>query len=233
MTQEYSIDNKYQVFTLDLSNGLNNIELDTMVVSNFLTTFFIDNNTGKSVTNGIVNIAITASKNYGLTFLNGSKYKAQYQKLYVSAPAQPNISVRIFTSVNAFYEKEQPITNAVFEKPMEVVVDGGIDEKPLKYGIKCYSGNVNNTINSITVPQVIDGRTVKGISSIIISNLDNSHDLFFGNIDDIINIALCTTINAGEKFTIDFKPQTNSFVFTLASTNNVNYQYNILYSYTE
>ena len=229
MTSEYSIDNKYQVITISLAQAINNRELDTLVVSNFLTTFFVDD-AGNSIKDGKINIAFNSSRNYGLTFLNGSKYKSQFQKIYISAPAQPNVNVRIFTSVNAFYEKEQPVTNAIFKEPMSV--SGSIDENAQRYGIKCYSGNVNNSINTITIPQTIDGRTVLGVSSILITNLDNSNDLFFGNIDNISDLGICCPINAGEKYSIDFKPLSQSFQFSLASLNSVNYQYCVLYTYS-
>lgn len=231
MNSEYSIDNKYQVFTISLAQAINNKELDTLVVSNFLTTFFVDN-AGNSIKDGKINIAFNSSRNYGLTFLNGSKYKSQFQKIYISAPAQPNVNVRIFTSVNAFYEKEQPVTNAIFTEPLLVSIDGGgIDENTQNYSLKSYSGNVNNSFNTITIPTTIDGHTVKGIKSIIISNLDNSNELYFGNIGNISDLNLCTPINAGEKFNIDFSPLGKSFTFTLASSDSINYQYNVLYTY--
>ena len=90
---------------------------------------------------------------------------------------------------------------------------------------------MNNSLNTITIPSTIDSHTVKGIKSIIITNLDNSHELYCGNIANISDINLCTPINAGEKFNIDFAPLSKSFTFVLASTNSINYQYNVLYAY--
>ena len=173
-----------------------------------------------------------------LQFRDGSKYEGVFSDLYLTydfSSSNPLPNVQIFIGYNS---KFTPITTVKIadidsSNPLPVTLSGGgIEEHSERYGVKCYSGNVNNSLVSITLPQIIDGRTVKGITSIIITNLDNSHDLYFGNIDDISNINDCTPIGAGEKFSIVYEPACISMVFTLASTHSVNFQYTILYAYT-
>lgn len=226
MANEYSTDNKYQVFTIPLTNGLNNYEIDTMLISNFLTTFFVDNN-GESINTGKVNISVTSSKNYGLTFLNGSKYKAQFQKLYLNAQPQPNVNVRVFTSIDCFYEKETPVTNAVLNEPLI------IEPETLNYDIFVDGGNINNTISNITINDILNSKSVKGIKSIILSNMDNNNTLYFGTgITSINYLTKAGRIEAGEKLSIEFNPQSKApYVFTIYAPNSVDYQYSVLFSY--
>lgn len=225
--QEYSIKDKYQVFTIDLSSGLDNVEIDTILVSNFLTTFYVDTLTGESINNGKVNIAVTSSKNYPLTFLNGSKYKAQFQKLYLYAKPQPNVSVRIFTSVDCFYEKETPVTNAVLTQPLI------IEPETLNYDIYVTGGTINNDSLTISIPTTLNSKSVKGIKSIILSNLDNNNTLYYGTGINSGNYQTnAGQILAGEKLSIDFNPQAKApYSFTIYAPNSIDYQYSVLFSY--
>lgn len=227
MEQEYSIKDKYQVFTIDLSSGLDNLEIDTILVSNFLTTFYVDNLTGESINTGKVNIAVTSSKNYPLTFLNGSKYKAQFQKLYLYAQPQPNVSVRIFTSVDCFYEKETPVTNAVLNEPLI------IEPENVRYDIFVNGVTINNSVTGVLISNTLNGKTVKGIKSIIISNLDNNHTLYYGTSINAGNyLTKAGRIEAGEKLSVDFNPQAKApYDFTLYTPNSIDVQYSVLFSY--
>lgn len=174
-----------------------------------------------------------------LEFRDGSKYEGIFSDLYLSydfSAYGANIpKVQIFIGYNSKYV---PITTVKLadvdtSNPLPVSLSGGgqIDENTKNYAVKCYAGNINNTVQSITIPSTIDGHTVSGIASIIITNLDNSHDLFFGNISDISDINDCVPINAGEKYSVEFKPLGANFSFTLASANSVNFQYCVLYTY--
>lgn len=227
MIQEYSIQDKYQVFTIDLSNGLKDYEIDTMTISNFITTFYVDNN-GNSINTGICNISVTAEKNYGLTFLNGSKYKGQYQKLYLNAPAQPNISIRVFTSIDAFYEKEMPVTNAVLTQPIEIA-SGNVDYDLYNNGDTLTA----NTLTTITIPTTLNSKTVKGINSILISNLSSSDSLYVGKGYTSSNYnKIATEIAPQEKLSIPFNPLCKSgFEFVLFSASAIDYQYSVLFTY--
>lgn len=227
MEQEYSIKDKYQVFTIDLSNGLDNVEIDTILVSNFLTTFYVDNLTGESINNGKINIAVTSSKNYPLTFLNGSKYKAQFQKLYLNAQPQPNVSVRIFTSVDCFYEKETPVTNAVLTQPLI------IQPETLRYDIFINGGTINNQAVGVLISSPLNSKTVKGIKSIILANLDNNNTLYYGTgVNSGNYLTKAGRIEAGEKLSIDFNPQAKApYDFMIYSPNSIDYQISVLFSY--
>ena len=222
----------YSIFTI-VAPKLNNYKINkTFPRSNFIMTKI--NNSYD-----VVYITTNTATNEKLQFRDGSKYEGIFSDLYLSydfSASNPMPEVQIFIGYNA---KFTPITSVKIAdidstNPLPVSISsGGIEEHSERYGVKCYSGNVNNNVVSITLPQIIDGRTVKGITSILITNLDNSHDLFFGDIDDISNINNCTPIGAGEKFSIEFEPACISLVFSLASTNSVNYQYTILYAYEQ
>lgn len=228
MVEEYSVQDKYQVYTFDLSNGINK-EIDTMLpATNFLTVFFVNTLTGESINNGKINISFTAKRNYPLTFLNGSKYKAQFQKFYLTADVQPNISVRIFISQDAYYEKELPVTSAVLQEPIKIEQDN------LLYDIACIGDTLQaNTLTTVTIGTTLNSHTVKGIKSILLSNLDTTNTLYFGKEFTISNYSdIATSILAGEKLSIDFNPQAIApFEFTLFSTNNVKYQASVLFNY--
>lgn len=227
MINEYSTDAKYQVFELDLSNGLKDYEINTILVSNFLTTFYVDNS-GNSINTGKVNISFNSGKNYGLTFLNGSKYKSQYQKIWLNCDAQPNTNLRIFTSVDCFYEKEQPVTNAILTPPIIIQTD------TLNYNVSCLNGTING-LTDIVIGQngQIDGNNVKGISSILISNNDNSDIMYFGNNFTITDYSQkATAINPAEKLSLNFNPLCKApFTFKLFATNNIDYQITVSYAY--
>lgn len=213
MVAEYSTKDKYQVFTIDLQNGLTDRELDTMIPeTNFLTTFFVNTTTGESINTGKINISFVSSKNYPLTFLNGSKYKASFQKIYLNAQPQPNVSVRIFTSIDCFYEKETPVTNAVLVQPISVV------NSSISYSLSGMSGSLNNS----TVTQTL----YKDTSSIIVANTANSGALYVGgdNFDMSNYSSFAMKIEAGEKLSINFNPLAKTgYKIRLASPDAVTY----------
>lgn len=227
MSAEYSIDNKYQVFTLNLSNGITNLEINTLIKSNFLTTFFVDNN-GDSIGDGKIFISFVAKNNYPLTFLNGSKYKSQYQKFYVNAPAQPNINVRIFTSLDSYYEKETQITNALLSASGSGIT---VTTEPINYDIDSLGGELNNQLVTININNTLIPNA-KSIKSILITNLDNNHNLYFGkNFNNSTYQNKALPILAGEKLSIDFNPIAKlPYNFLLYSPDNIKYQ--ITTSYT-
>lgn len=185
----------------------------------------------------VVHITTNSATNEKLEFHDGSRYEGIFSDLYLSYDFSSHgvmPKVQIYIGYNS---KFIPITNVKItdidsSNPLPVSLSGGQVEEPAQnYGVKSYSGNVNNNVVSIPLPSTIDGNTVKGYTSILITNLDNSNDLFFGNINDIADINTCIPIGAGEKFTVEFKPQAKSMTFSLASLGNVNFQYSVLYTY--
>lgn len=184
----------------------------------------------------VIYLSVNALTKEKLAFRDGSKFEGIFSDLFLTYDFSGGVlpKVQIYIGYNSKYN---PITSVKIadidsSNPLPVTLTGGgIEEHSENYGVKTYSGNVNNSIVSISLPQTIDGRTVKGITSVLITNLDSSHDLFFGDIDDIANINNCTPIGAGEKFSIDFEPACISLEFSLASLQSVNFQYTILYAY--
>lgn len=216
----------YSIFTI-VSPKLNNFKINkTFPRANFIMTKI--NNS-----NDVVYLTTNTATKEKLQFRDGSRYEGIFSDLYLSYDfssygVMPQ--VQIFIGYNSKYI---PITTVKIAdvdsaNPLPVSVS---EQKSQRYGVKGFSGNVNNSIAQISLPTTIDGRTVLGVSSILITNLDSTNDLFFGNIDDISDINDCTPISAGEKLSIDCNPFAVSFGFTLASTQNVNFQYTIQYIY--
>lgn len=184
--------------------------------------------------NDVIYLTVNDQSKERLQFRDGSIYEGIFSDLYLTYDFSGYgilPEVQIFIGYNAKYNPITAVKIADVDSnnPLPVTIAG--QSGGSRYRFKGYSGNVNNSIQQISTPSTIDGNTVKGIASIIITNLDNSHDLMFGLIDDIADINNCTPIGAGEKLSIDFNPSAESFVFTLASTNNVNYVYTIQYTY--
>lgn len=216
----------YSIFTIVLPK-LNNFKINkTFPRANFIMTKI--NNS-----NDVVYLTTNTATKEKLEFRDGSRYEGIFSDLYLSYDFSAYgvlPEVQIFIGYNSKYI---PITTVKIAdvdsaNPLPVSVS---EQKSQRYGVKSYSGNVNNSVTSITLPQTIDGHDVTGISSILITNLDSTNDLFFGNINDIADINNCTPILAGEKLSIEFNPLAISMVFSLTSTNNINFQYTILYTY--
>lgn len=221
----------YSIFTI-VAPKLNNFKINkTFPRANFIMAS-IDNSTD------VVYITTNTMTKEKLEFRDGSRYEGIFSDLYLSydfSSSNPLPNVKIFIGYNS---KFIPITTVKIAdidsaNPLPVSIAGGqIEETAQNYAVKSESGSVNNEIVTITLPQTIDGNTVKGFVSLLITNLDSSDTLYFGNIDDIGDINKCVPIGAGEQFSVEFKPIANSFVFTLATTGNINYQYALLYTYT-
>ena len=217
----------YSVFTIVLPKLTNYKINKTFPRANYIMTK-IGNSTD------VVYLTTNTTTKEKLEFRDGSRYEGIFSDLYLSydfSSSNPLPNVQIFIGYNS---KFIPITTVKIadvdsSNPLPVSITS---ESSQRYAVKGYSGNVNNNVVSITLPQTIDGRTVTGFVSIIITNLDTSKEIYFGNITDISDISTCTPILAGEKLSIDFKPIGASFVFSLASTDNINFQYSILYTYT-
>lgn len=186
----------------------------------------------------VIYLSVNALTKDKLKFRDGSKFEGIFSDLYLTydfSSSTPLPKVQIYIGYNSKYNPISTVKIADIDSsnPLPVSLSGGqVEEPSQRYRVKCFSGNVNNSVVPLTIPSTIDGYTVKGITSILITNLDTTNDLFFGDIDNVSDINNCTPIGAGEKMTIDFKPQAISFPFSLASLNNVNFQYTILYTYT-
>lgn len=218
----------YSIYTI-VSPKLNNFKINkTFPRANFIMVKI--NNS-----NDVVYLTTNTATKEKLQFRDGSRYEGIFSDLYLSYDFSSYgvlPQVQIFIGYNSKYI---PITTVKIadvdtNNPLPVSVS---EQKSQRYGVKGFSGNVNNSIAQISLPTTIDGRTVLGVSSILISNLDNSHEIYFGNIDSLTDINSCTPIGAGEKMSIDFSPFSVSFGFTLASTDDVNFQYTVQYVYGE
>jgi hypothetical protein len=85
----------------------------------------------------------------------------------------------------------------------------------------------------MVAPSNISGHTVKGFTSMLITNLDDTNTLYFGgNIDNTNYQTQGVPILAGEKLTVDFKQMALSgFTYKLFSPNNINFS--VCYMYIE
>lgn len=220
----------YSVFTV-VSPKLDGVKINkTFPRANFIMVS-IDNPNDK------IYLSINALTKEKLEFRDGSKFEGIFSDLYLtydfSSYGLGNLpKVQIYIGYNS---KFIPITNVKIadvdsNNPLPVTISA---QGSSRYGVKGFSGTLNaNSIQSISMPTTIDGRTVTGICSILITNLDTTNDLYFGNIDNIADVGDCTPISAGEKLSVPFNPSGVSFSFTLASISGGNYQYTIQYTYT-
>ena len=108
-----------------------------------------------------------------------------------------------------------------------------IENQTLRYDIYVNGGTINNSVTGVLINSTLNSKTVKGIKSIIISNLDNNHTLYFGSNITVSNyLTHGGRIEAGEKLSIDFNPQAKApYDFTLYTPYSVDYQYSVLFSY--
>lgn len=183
----------------------------------------------------VVYLSVNALTKDKLMFRDGSKFEGIFSDLYLTydfSSANPLPKVQIFIGYNSKYNPISTVKIADVDSnnPLPIVVTGDIASVQRFHNI---GGNVNNSQQAITLPTNISGHNVKGYSSILISNLDNTNTLYFGlNVNSSNYQTVGVPINAGEKFSIDFKTlASGGYGFTLFSTDNVNYS--ICYLYTE
>jgi len=167
----------YKVITLDLSNGLIEHEVNAINQCNFLTANF-------SNSDGNCSISFDQKSNYKCPFINGSKIKGSYEKLYVTAPAQAG-TLTLFLGTNIFYEKDIPINSASIIN---------------NYQITNYSKSLNNELHILNLP------TNKLFSSISIQNKDNVNSIYVGNFTTVADYTKGIEVLAGEMFYLPFNP---------------------------
>ena len=183
----------------------------------------------------VVYITTNTATKEKLAFRDGSRYEGIFSDLYLSydfSGVSPLPDVEIFIGYNSKYN---PITTVKIadvdsNNPLAIKIS---EQEPLKYNIWCSSGNVNNQLISQNISATLNGQTVKGISSILITNLDNTNTLYIGNNFGTGNYnKVATPILAGEKLTIDFKQMAKApFGFNVFSPNSVDYQISVVYAY--
>lgn len=175
-------------------------------------------------------LAVNSKTKDKLQFRDGSYYKGILSDLYLTYDFSaygvlPN--VEIFIGYNAEYLPIQSVKISSIDTDIPLVVNN----KSYAYKTIGVKDNVNNSIKTINLLNLLTGYNVLGISSVIITNLDNSQCLYFGDIDNISNIDTCKEIGAGESFGIDFNPNALNLIFTLASLSSVDFQIQILFNY--
>lgn len=183
----------------------------------------------------VVYLSVNALTKDKLMFRDGSKFEGIFSDLYLTydfSSSNPLPKVQIFIGYNSKYNPISTVKIADVDSnnPLPIVVTGDIASVQRFHNI---GGNVNNSQQAITLPTNISGHNVKGFSSILISNLDNTNTLYFGqNVNSSNYQTVGVPINAGEKFSIDFKTLAlGGYGFTLFSPDSVNYS--ICYLYTE
>lgn len=218
----------YSIFTI-VAPKLNNFKINkTFPRANYIMTK-IDNSTD------VVYITTNTATKEKLEFRDGSRYEGIFSDLYLSydfTGYNPMPKVQIFIGYNS---KFIPITTVKIadidsNNPLPISIT---EEQSVNYNIACAGGNVNNTLVTQLISSTLNGQTVKGISSILITNLDSTNTLYVGNNFDTSNYnTVATPILAGEKLTIDFKQMAKApFSFLVFSPNDVNYQVSVVYAY--
>ena len=218
----------YSIFTI-VAPKLNNFKINkTFPRANYIMTK-IDNSTD------VVYITTNTATKEKLEFRDGSRYEGIFSDLYLSydfTGYNPMPKVQIFIGYNS---KFIPITTVKIadidsNNPLPISIT---EEQSINYNIASIGGNVNNTLVTQLISSTLNGQTVKGISSILITNLDSTNTLYVGNNFGTGNYnTVATPILAGEKLTIDFKQMAKApFSFLVFSPNDVNYQVSVVYAY--
>lgn len=190
--------------------------------------------------NDKVYLSVNALTKEKLAFRDGSKFEGIFSDLYLTYDFTLNgvlPKVQIYIGYNSKYT---PITSVKIadidsSNPLPVILaGGGVEEKTATYNLENIIGSLNaDEYTVIDVPATIDGNTVKGVSSIVIENTDTINTLFFSKYDNT-TIGTGISILAGEKYSIDFKPLSQSgFKFCLKTDIGLtaNFSVCILYTY--
>lgn len=218
----------YSIFTI-VAPKLNNFKINkTFPRANYIMTK-IDNSTD------VVYITTNTATKEKLEFRDGSRYEGIFSDLYLSydfTGYNPMPKVQIFIGYNS---KFIPITTVKIadidsNNPLPISIT---EEQSVYTRFYNVGGNVNNSVQNMVAPSNISGHTVKGYTSMVITNLDDTNALYFGgNIDNSNYQTQGVPILAGEKLTIDFKQLAQSgFTYKLFSPNNVNFS--VCYMYVE
>lgn len=180
---------EYKVITLDLNGGLTEYEINAITNCNFLTANF-------SNSDGNCSISFDQKSNYKCPFINGSKIKGSYEKIYVSAPVQ-NGTLTLFLGKDIFYEKDIPVN-------ITAVLNN--------YQIYNYSQSLNNELHILTLP------ANKLYASISIQNKDTINSVYVGNFSIIADYTKGVEVSAGEIFYMPFNPLSASIPISVICT---------------
>lgn len=180
-------------------------------------------------------LSVNALTKEKLKFRDGSKFEGIFSDLYLTydfTSVSPMPKVQIYIGYNSKYNPISTVKIADVDSnnPLPVKIQEETTVYTRFYNV---GGNVNNTVQNMVAPSNISGHTVKGYSSMVITNLDDTNALYFGgNIDNSNYQTQGVPILAGEKLTIDFKQLAQSgFTYKLFSPNNVNFS--VCYMYVE
>ena len=180
-------------------------------------------------------LSVNALTKEKLKFRDGSKFEGIFSDLYLTydfTSVSPMPKVQIYIGYNSKYNPISTVKIADVDSnnPLPVKIKEETTVYTRFYNV---GGNVNNTVQNMVAPSNISGHTVKGYSSMVITNLDDTNALYFGgNIDNSNYQTQGVPILAGEKLTIDFKQLAQSgFTYKLFSPNNVNFS--VCYMYVE
>ena len=182
-----------------------------------------------------IELSINALTKDKLKFRDGSKFEGIFSDLYLTydfSSSNPLPKVQIFIGYNSKYNPISTVKIADVDSnnPLPIVITGDIASVQRFYS---NYGSVNNSTAGIPIPTTINTDTVKGVSSIIIANLDNVNTLYFGDSIDSTNYQdKGIPIFAGEKFSIDFKTlcKGGSSGFSLYSPDNVKFSTCMIYT---
>lgn len=179
-------------------------------------------------------LSVNALTREKLSFRDGSKFEGIFSDLFLTydfSGSNPMPKVQIFIGYNSKYNPISTVKIADVDSnnPLPIVNTGDISSVQKVYNI---GGTLNNSLETVVLPNIISGNTVKGFSSVLITNLDNTNPMYFGLIDTSNYQDVGVPILAGEKLSIDFKTLAKTGMsFNLFSPNNV--KYSVCYLYTE
>lgn len=181
-------------------------------------------------------LSVNALTREKLSFRDGSKFEGIFSDLFLTydfSGSNPMPKVQIFIGYNSKYNPISTVKIADVDSsnPLPVNI---VSETVPNQSFYNLGGNLNNSLQNLVIPSNIGGHDVKGVSSILITNLGNNNEVIYfgGNIDNSNYQTQGVPILTGEKLAIDFKQLAKSgMAYKLFSPNNVNYSVCYLYSY--
>ena len=145
-----------------------------------------------------------------LKFRDGSKFEGIFSDLYLTydfTNVSPMPKVQIYIGYNSKYNPISTVKIADVDSNNPLPIKIVESEQTANYYSR--SGNyglapVDPYYSEFDVPATVDGKTVKGLKSLLIQNTGNTNIYFSGVGDSVLDAGVL--IRPNESFTLDFEP---------------------------
>lgn len=158
----------------------------------------------------VVYLSVNALTKDRLKFRDGSKFEGIFSDLYLTydfSSSNPIPKVQIFIGYNSKYNPISTVKIADVDSSNPLPIKIVESEQTANYYSR--SGNYGLDPNApyyseFDVPATVDGKTVKGLKSLMIQNIGNTNIYFSGVGDSVLSAGVI--IRPNESFSLDFEP---------------------------